>query len=721
MKKLRLFLITSVFFVLLTVVTNANGTGKFDFIGEYSEGKAVAGVWNGEWKYGYIDKKGSLKIETIFADARSFSEGAAAVGIQGPDKTIKYGFIKDDGSYLIQPTFDEVGDFHKIPDTDTFVAKVGIGDKDSRKYGFVKKDGTYLVSPKFAQVNDYSSIWSASGYTVGFIKKDGEDLYGVLDSVGNLVIDTKYSHLSLSKYDIKQGYICTENKALYGFFDIKRNVIIEPEYTSVIVTDNGLITRKLIDGVERKGFYYSNGMIIEPKYDEIDELNLGNILCRTKLNGKYGLIDKQGKELLENVYDDMFYTDNSILITRDGKTSVISCDGKPVLNEQFDKYTYYEKFKILSIVINGKVGLINTVDYAYLVEPKYDKIDLFFEDGYAKVYLNGKTGIISRNGKVLLEPVYDYIYPKYYLTQLKEEKTNPDGTKTYVYKDDKSKPPVVKVEKDGKEYFYNIDFTPIKSSGSNAVGDFDSIGVFDDGFARVEKNGKVGYVREDFTYIVKPVWDSAYREVDISGGKDQYGDYFHIMQGDKWGIVFMDGTVIEPVSEAGCIVGENIVTVRINNKWRYINKNNKFLNNDEYEFANRFSDGVGLVIKTSLQSYFIDKNGKRISEVYKLASSYREGLAFVYDDSGGRYIDHKGKTIFGEELNLTYGYPFYNGYATVSVNQNGKTLYGILKKNGKWFVEPKFDKVECFGDDKYKYYLDGKEAEVSPDGKIVLK
>lgn len=125
--------------------------------------------------------------------------------------------------------------------------------------------------------------------------------------------------------------------------------------------------------------------------------------------------------------------------------------------------------------------------------------------------MNGKEGIIDRNGKVLLGPVYDYIYTNYYISQIKTVTENADGTKSYSYVNDKSKPPVVKVKKDGKEFFLNSDFTPMNNNKSSAVSDYDTIYMFEAGAAMVTKGGKVGFVGEDFSYIVKPVWDSAFR------------------------------------------------------------------------------------------------------------------------------------------------------------------------------------------------------------------
>ncbi len=719
MKKLGLLLITCFILTLCSTSINANAAQKpaYDFIGKFSEGLAVAGIYSGEWEYGFIDTKANTKIKPQFRDARDFVSGAAGVGVIEAGKKIKYGFINKEGAYIIKPKFDEVRDFHKIPKTNIEVAVVGVGeDKATRKYGFVKKDGTYLATPQFDYVQEYSNQGSSCDFTVVFNRVNGEESYGVLDSKGRLVVDAKYRFISVSNYDVDLGYIRIDGKELLnGFYDIKKDKVIEPVFSSILIFEEGVKTFQKVNGKELSGFYFNNGAVVEPKYDWLHHWDSNKVLYKTELNGKFGLLGRSGKEVLKTIYDEIRDLGEWQYAVLDGKTVLITKDGEILDDKGFDSVGHLSMFGLLQVKVDGKMGLLDIESNKLLVEPIYD--DIYpFQDGYARVKQNGKEGILDRNGKVILEPVYDYIYPNYYLTQIKTK--NPDGS--YSHKDDKSKPPVVKVKKDGKEFYLNNDFTPMKADKTSAAGDFDSIGVFEDGLARVTKGDKVGYVREDLSYVVRAVWDSAFRGSIQVDGKEVKLDYFHIKKGEKWGIAFMDGSVIEPVSETMCRVGEGIATVLINGKWRYINKNNKFLNNEEYLYAEPFSEGVGLAQKEVLENYFIDTSGKRVSEIYKSATSYSEGLAFVDAGKGGKYIDHKGKVVIGDKFYMYYGFPFKDGVAIVRVYENGDGLYGVIKKDGTWLVKPIFDKVDI-KNEKYVLYQNGKEAEVTPDGKIKWK
>ena len=56
------------------------GTGRYDWVGPFSEGLAPARLGR---KWGYIDREGAWKIEPYFSDARPFRGKVAAVQVGG--------------------------------------------------------------------------------------------------------------------------------------------------------------------------------------------------------------------------------------------------------------------------------------------------------------------------------------------------------------------------------------------------------------------------------------------------------------------------------------------------------------------------------------------------------------------------------------------------------------------------------------------------------------
>jgi hypothetical protein len=96
-----------------------------------------------DWlRYGYINKDGTFAIPPTYTDAKSFSEGCAAVQRTGE----KWGYIDKTGKSVIAPKYDDAGKF-------SFgVACVRINNL----WGIIDKRGEFIVEPKFEFIGRFS-------------------------------------------------------------------------------------------------------------------------------------------------------------------------------------------------------------------------------------------------------------------------------------------------------------------------------------------------------------------------------------------------------------------------------------------------------------------------------------------------------------------------------------------------------------------------------------
>jgi WG containing repeat len=122
---------------------------------KFSDGLAPVGsteVCGKGSQYGYIDRTGKFVIPAKFSQARSFSEGLAAVKVDNGDKSL-WGYIDQTGNYVIPPTFFDVfpepGDFHEG------LAAVSIKKAksvtDNSLTGFIDRTGKFVIPPQFNQ------------------------------------------------------------------------------------------------------------------------------------------------------------------------------------------------------------------------------------------------------------------------------------------------------------------------------------------------------------------------------------------------------------------------------------------------------------------------------------------------------------------------------------------------------------------------------------------
>ena len=257
-------------------------------------------------------------------------------------------------------------------------------------------------------------------------------------------------------------YVSIYENNKWGVMNQKGEIIIRPDYDEMI-----LIPDKYTDvfictyNVDYKNETYktkvlnAKGENILTEYENIEVLQNfkgsenwyeKDVLKITK-NGKYGLIDFKGKQILSPEYDDIYVLDG------------------------IEKSIIIEK--------EGKKGLFLSSTGEILIQPEYIEITAL-TDGYQNGYIvkneEQKSGIISLNKKVILETKYDEI-------------TNVSGNEYYVVKIDKK-------------------LSVIDSTGKVVLDKgFDSIKEIDRDNLIIIKNNKYGIIGVDGTEVVETIYE----------------------------------------------------------------------------------------------------------------------------------------------------------------------------------------------------------------------
>ena len=126
----------------------------------------------------------------------------------------------------------------------------------------------------------------------------------------------------------------------------------------------------------KKGVIDNKGkLIVEIKYDDIEPMEIG-CLSKVRIGDKFGYIDHNGKEVIESKYDYLFYDGwDLILATKDSLTGFIDTNNNTVIDFKYE--------------LDTRMG--------------------FYNRDFSLAKLNGKYGIINRQGKTLIDFIYDDI------------------------------------------------------------------------------------------------------------------------------------------------------------------------------------------------------------------------------------------------------------------------------------------------------------------------
>ena len=197
----------------------------------------------------------------------------------------------------------------------------------------------------------------------------------------------------------------------------------------------------------------SGQIVIPPKYEFLGDFNeFGVALFRE--NNKYGAINLQNQEVLPAIYDDVrIDSTEGIIVAKAGKWGILNLQGKTVFSVDYDKIAHaphkhfwlwkgnkkgvanskgkevvpvkFDEVMIFSpqrfiVQLGDSVGLLDDIQ-GEVLPVKYDSLKISSTiDKTIRVYIHGKSGLTSWEGKEIIEPAYKNIKPypshPYYIT-----------------------------------------------------------------------------------------------------------------------------------------------------------------------------------------------------------------------------------------------------------------------------------------------------------------
>ena len=222
------------------------------------------------------------------------------------------------------------------------------------------------------------------------IYKDNK--WGVIDSTGNTVIDPSYKEMIIVPNSKSGVFICT--------YDVNYET---GEYKTKALNEKN---QEIFTQYEK----------IEPMQNQDKSGNIWyetNVL-KVQKDGKYGLINFDGKEVIPTEYDEITVIpqiENSFKVKKDSKYGIVDSDGKTVIQAQYADIDVLGKDNKSGFIVktdNGKYGI---VDYSntLILEAKYDSVEKVYGNDMYVVTENGKQKLVNKSGNDVLTEGFDSI------------------------------------------------------------------------------------------------------------------------------------------------------------------------------------------------------------------------------------------------------------------------------------------------------------------------
>ena len=179
--------------------------------------------------------------------------------------------------------------------------------------------------------------------------------------------------------------------------------------------EEGTYKTKVINEKNEEIYTGYNKVEAFENYDENNNLWYEEGIFRVEQNGKYGIIDTNGKQLVSPEYDfieALQGVDKVLLTEKDGKYGLVDNVGTVIIENNYKKiepisHKYEDGFIVEAD--NGRYGVISYTKTTEL-ETKYDEIKKIYGNGkYYAVKENDKWEVVDLDGQKYLEGKYDDI------------------------------------------------------------------------------------------------------------------------------------------------------------------------------------------------------------------------------------------------------------------------------------------------------------------------
>lgn len=244
---------------------------KFSYAGVFKEDLAIVKLAGNKEQYAFIDKKGEFAFGKTYRSVSVFSEGLAWVAPQNSVPTA----IDENGKEKFS-----IKNAERVKIFKDGLSAYSVKDSVSEKWGFVDKTGKTVIQPQFEETGNFSEGVCAV--------KDENGNWKYIDKKGIVKIEKSFN----AAFEFLNGkaIVSDQFEEKFGVIDVEGKFTVEPKLDSIVYDKKEFLIKK--EG--KWGWIDAAGKtIIEPKFEDAFPFGESDFAV-VKQNGLYGFIDKKG-------------------------------------------------------------------------------------------------------------------------------------------------------------------------------------------------------------------------------------------------------------------------------------------------------------------------------------------------------------------------------------------------------------------------------------------
>lgn len=219
-----------------------------------------------------------------------------------------------------------------------------------------------------------------------------ENKWGVINSLGETVISPSYAEMIVIPDSTQDVFLCV--------YDIN--------------TEDGSYKTKALNSKNKEIFTEYEQVEALENYDSNQNIWYEENVLKVKQNGKIGLINLKGKQVLNCEYDDIYTlkgVKNSLIAEKNGKLGLVDDTGRVIIEAIYTDIDALGTATLDGYIIKNETGSYGVIgaNKEQKLDFKYEKIEKIVGNNLFVVTENAKQKLINSKGTKILDSGFDEI------------------------------------------------------------------------------------------------------------------------------------------------------------------------------------------------------------------------------------------------------------------------------------------------------------------------
>lgn len=511
------------------------------------------------------------------------------------------------------------------------------------------------------------------------------------------------------KYEIAQveqyNYFVLKQEVASGVIDRNGNKIIEAEYDDVKIPNPEKAVFICYKDDEIRVFNENKEEILS-QYQKVEPIRLKNIASNLMYeksvltyleDGKYGLINFEGKKITKPIYDaidSLPYKEGELLVKQNDRYGVINIKGNKLIGIVYDQisvdgyYTNENGYKNAGYIVSNKT-----------------------QEGY-------RYGYIDSKGNLILKLEYNQLSR---ITDIKDDdNVYLLGAKNGQFGINKNEKELIKNEYQSILYDQTNQLFVVEKSKKYGVATLEGKVIVPEQYDQIDTVGIYLYAKNEqgtTVYNSNGTEANIDRNIEIlNTTNEKYRIRINNENGTKYGVIGKDGKKIveEKYNYIEYLYDNYFIVSGEDSKLGVIDDKNNVkieIENDSLQKVEN-TNIVQAIVSNSNITKLYSKDMNKICEMKDAAIEVKNNYIRIYNDDEVKYFSLEGQELRNTEV--------YLNNVLFATQENGK--WGFADKEGNMVVEAKYDKVTEFNEYGFAAVKkDGKWGAISRDGKEVIE